>query len=138
MAAPTDLSQIGRRLSAIRVGEGLSQVEFARSVGVSPRTYGDIENGLRPPSAAVTTKLFEVYQLEPKWVLLGRGLPRQGEESEALYEFLEELDKHYSENFPGQKTDRKNRLAVKWLETLREGRKSLRSEFDFLLGLLKG
>lgn len=131
-------SQIGRRLSAIRVGEGLSQAQFAASIGVSHRTYCNIENGTRAPSSAVVTKLFEVYQLEPKWVLLGRGLPRQGEESEALYQFLEELDQYHTAHHNGEPSEKKNRIAVKWLETLHSTRGSLNSELEFIFDLIKG
>lgn len=134
---PAHPSNIGMRLSAIRVGEGLSQAAFAKSIGTSQRAYCDFENGLRAPPAAVITALFETYDLEPKWVLLGRGMPKQGDESEAMYEFLEELDKYYLENLIDHPTSKKNRLAVRWLETLRSGRASLRAEFGFLIGLLK-
>ena len=128
---------MGVRLSAIRVGEGLTQSAFAETLGISQKTYGDIENGVRDPSAAVLRALLTKYDLEPKWVLFGRGMPKQGDESEAMYEFLEELDKFYLENMTDQPTSKKNRLAVKWLETLRSGRASLSAEFGFLIGLLK-
>lgn len=125
------------RLSAIRVGEGMTQSAFAETLNVSQKTYSDIENGVRDPSASVLRALLERYDLEPKWVLLGRGMPKQGDESEAMYEFLEELDKYYLENMMDQPTSKKNKLAVKWLETIRTGRASLRTEFGFLIGLIK-
>ncbi len=138
LTSETSDGQIGRRLSAIRVGEGLSQAKFAASLGVSHRTYCNIENGTRDPSAAVIKKLFDVYQLAPNWVLLGRGLPRQGEESEALFQFLEQLDQYHAAYHNDEPSRKKNRIAVKWLETLRSARGSLSSEFEFLYGLLKG
>lgn len=126
---------IGFRFSCIRVGEQLSQAQFAASLGISHRTYTHIETGSRNPSAETLVKLHEVYRVNPSWILLGIGLPRIGEESEALLDFLKELDAYIDERKSSVTRETRYRLIKAWFSTLKKDRLPMKSEFDLLLQL---
>lgn len=65
---------IGRRIAAVRATSGLSQNEFAESVGLSPRAYGNYERGEREMPVALFKTLCESYSIDPVWLLMGPGL----------------------------------------------------------------
>lgn len=128
---------IGVRFSCIRVGEELSQAEFAKSLGISLRTYTSIETGIRHPSAETILALHQTFNIQPNWVLLGVGVPEVGEDSKALHEFLDELDKYIDETNASITYQAKNKLITRWHETLRTARAPLNKEFSFLLKLVQ-
>jgi len=129
--------EIGIRFSCVRVGEGLSQADFAASLGISLRTCAHIEAGTRPPSAETVLALHRAYNIQPNWVLLGVGLPEMGEDSKALNDFLDELEMYIEETNTSISYAAKNKLIAKWHETLRTAREPLGNEFGFLLKLVQ-
>ena len=64
---------IGRRIAAIRSGSGLSQNEFAESLGLSTRAYANYERGEREMPVALFKALCESYRIDPVWLLVGPG-----------------------------------------------------------------
>lgn len=63
--------QIGRRLAAVRERVRLVQIDFAERLGVSPRAYQNYERGEREVPAVVLKALYEVYGVDPLWLLTG-------------------------------------------------------------------
>ena len=51
---------IGKRMQKYRKEKGLSQVEMAEKIGVSPTYIGFIEQGVRNPSIATLDKIARV------------------------------------------------------------------------------
>ena len=129
--------EIGIRFSSVRVGEGLSQAAFAASLDISTRTCAHIEAGTRSPSAETIVSLYQLYNIQPNWILLGVGVPEVGEDSKALRDFLDELDMYIEENNTSITYQAKNKLIEKWHETLRTSRQPLNKEFSFLLKLVQ-
>lgn len=66
-------SAIGRRIAAIRAASGLSQNDFAESLGLSPRAYGNYERGEREVPVALFKTLYELHSIDPVWLLTGPG-----------------------------------------------------------------
>ena len=64
---------IGRRLAGARERYRLTQNEFAERIGLSPRAYQNYERGEREIPAAVLKTLYEVFGIDPLWVLTGPG-----------------------------------------------------------------
>jgi len=62
---------IGRRLEAIRAESGLTQIEFALQLGLSPRAYANYERGEREMPVALFRSLCDAYQVDPLWLLRG-------------------------------------------------------------------
>jgi transcriptional regulator with XRE-family HTH domain len=62
---------IGERLKEAR-GE-LSQVEFARLIGVTKNTVGRYERGEREPDIEYLTKTYKTLNINPTWLLTGDG-----------------------------------------------------------------
>lgn len=64
---------IGQRIAAVRASSGLSQNEFAESLGLSPRAYANYERGEREMPVALFKSLCESYRIDPVWLLVGPG-----------------------------------------------------------------
>jgi transcriptional regulator with XRE-family HTH domain len=69
---------IGRRLAAMREERRLPQKEFAAKLGVSLRAYQNYERGEREISAGLIRALYDVFGIEPVWLLIGGGDPIRG------------------------------------------------------------
>ncbi|WP_072298669.1 helix-turn-helix transcriptional regulator [Paracoccus sp. SM22M-07] len=74
---------IGFRLAAFRISLGVTQTEFAQTLGISPRSYSYYETGRSSLTADKLRRLREVHQLNLHWVLLGEGRPIDGPDAEA-------------------------------------------------------
>lgn len=94
---------IGRRIAAVRASSGLSQNEFAESLGLSPRAFANYERGEREMPVALFRKLCESRGIDPLWLLIGPGEEPvrvterrvDGELLEAIVQMIEEwLIKH--------------------------------------------
>jgi len=68
-----DLSAVAERLCAVRDQQGLSQTEFARQLGISPRALQSYEYAEREMSISVLDKLFEQFGVNPLWLLRGHS-----------------------------------------------------------------
>ena len=59
----------GERLATVRAGQGLNQTDFAESLGLSPRAYANYERGEREAPLAVLRTLYDVYGIDPAWMI---------------------------------------------------------------------
>ena len=62
---------MARRLVAVRQLLGLSQKDFAESIGISLRAAQNYEQGERKAPAEVLLRLARVHGVDPLWVLEG-------------------------------------------------------------------
>ena len=51
------MSIFSERLTQLRHDKGMSQMAFAKEIGVSPRTYQDYEYGKREPQVAIFARI---------------------------------------------------------------------------------
>lgn len=49
----------------------VSQIEFAEKLGLAPRAYANYERGEREMPAAVLLRLYELFSIDPVWLLTG-------------------------------------------------------------------
>ena len=70
---PEENIAIGRRLAGVREQRHQTQTEFAERLALSPRAYQNYERGEREMPAAVLKTLYEIYGIDPLWVLTGPG-----------------------------------------------------------------
>lgn len=68
------VSNIGERLKAIRHKAGLSQEQFAGALGYSKRALFSWELNATEPPIAILSKIRELYDVDPEWVIMGDGL----------------------------------------------------------------
>jgi transcriptional regulator with XRE-family HTH domain len=64
---------IGKRLKRIRKGLGLTQREFAKSIGISEATLRRYESGQNFPDAGVLERIANKYGVNTHWLVTGRG-----------------------------------------------------------------
>lgn len=62
---------VGRRLADLRAGRSMSQKVMADQLGVSLRAYQSYERSEREVPASLLATLFDVFQVEPLWLLKG-------------------------------------------------------------------
>lgn len=84
-------AEIGLRLAAVRATAGLAQAAFAERLGVSPRAYQNYERGEREVPAALIKALYEIYAIDPIWLLTGPGLKPQDLRAEAHADLLVQI-----------------------------------------------
>lgn len=67
-------SSIGERLKAVRVRAGLAQAAFGEALGYSRRAVINWEQNAAEPSVGVLAKLCRLFDVDPKWVVMGDDL----------------------------------------------------------------
>jgi transcriptional regulator with XRE-family HTH domain len=110
---------VGRRLAVVRMTSGLRQAEFAESLGLSPRAFGNYERGEREMPVALYRALLEKFDIDPLWLLEGPGdIPiRSGERRingellEVIVNMIEEWLSKYRRTLKPDKKARVIRLA---------------------------
>jgi transcriptional regulator with XRE-family HTH domain len=65
---------IGERIRAVRQRAGLSLDRFAEAIGYSRRALINWEQNAAEPPIAVLAKLRRLYDVDPKWVVLGEDI----------------------------------------------------------------
>ena len=69
---PTEPADVGRRIATLRHRLGLSQVAFARQVGISRNALVAYERGGRMPKSARLARMAEAGGISVDWLLNGR------------------------------------------------------------------
>lgn len=92
----TDDAEIGNRLLSLRKQTGLSQTEYAASLGVSLSAYQNYERGQRTVPTEVLKGLVWKYDVNLIWLISGRGpehlVPGSSIDSEAFGKILSKLE----------------------------------------------
>lgn len=100
-ASRSDNEQIGRRLATLRAHLGRTQVEMARDLEVSPRTYQNYERGEREIAATVLRTIYRTFHIDPVWVLDGDQTPPvfrdDAKDADLLHVILEEVERKLAE-----------------------------------------
>ncbi len=73
IASPDQNIDLGQRLTKVRGTTGLSQAAFANTLGLSLRAYANYERGEREMPVALFRALYEIYGIDPVWLLAGPG-----------------------------------------------------------------
>jgi len=63
---------VGRRVAELRCGRGLTQEEFARALGVSARTVGNVEREQSMPDLAIVIGIADFFEVSVDY-LVGRS-----------------------------------------------------------------
>lgn len=72
---------MGRRISALRRQQGLSQAELADRLGISASAMGMYEQGRREPSANILVALAKEFHVTTDFLLTGRVDSRMDDEA---------------------------------------------------------
>lgn len=67
------LIDYSKRLREVRRTLDISQKDFAAELKVSPSFLSEIESGKTKPGYNFLTKLAAVFNVNPSWILLGKG-----------------------------------------------------------------
>lgn len=128
---------IGSRLALVRVGLGMTQASFAESLGVSPRSYFHYEKGTRGLSTEILRRLRVAHGLNLMWVLYGEGLPRDGEDAEALAQFVKDLSALLSASEAVLPPEGLGKIVSRWWNALKGGTRIDMKDVRFWIDLLK-
>lgn len=62
---------VGTQIAALRRGAGLTQVELARNIHVSPSAIGMYEQGRRLPAVPILVALSQVFDVSLDYLITG-------------------------------------------------------------------
>lgn len=68
-----DVENVGERIRAIRLKEGLTQAEFARKIGVSGNRLSEYETKGDPPKSNIIASIYRNFDVDALWLLTGEG-----------------------------------------------------------------
>lgn len=81
------MNNMNDRIKEIRKSEGLTQVEFAKRIGLSRNYIGLIEIGKRAPSDRTIFDICRVFSVNEKWLRTGEGEMFTGRKKE-MFDFF--------------------------------------------------
>ena len=106
--------EIGRRLCALRESLNLSQVEFAQRIDLSPRAFQNYERGERETPASVIKVIYEVFSVDPLWLLVGPGAApmraQRGDDADLLEKVVVSVEQRLARTRRRLEPDKKGRL----------------------------
>ena len=88
----------------LRENKGLTQLDVANSLGVTPAAVSKWENGSSKPRVKVLFRLAEILEVKPKELIAGDYLPEESLDDEAIqrinqrYEYLCKIDSYCTTN----------------------------------------
>ena len=65
------MDSLGKRLKSIRKLNNMTQIEFARLIGVSQGTLSDIEKDRCKPSVDTLVSIRKSFKVDINWLLVG-------------------------------------------------------------------
>ena len=65
------MTPLAERLKYVR--GGMTQKDFSKKINVSPSSYSLYEQGQRVPDADILNRICDLFNIEPGWLLAGRG-----------------------------------------------------------------
>lgn len=65
--------ELPERIKAVRLNEGLSQIDMAKRLGIAASTFQYYERGERIPPADFIINLITSFGVDCEWLLLGEG-----------------------------------------------------------------
>jgi repressor LexA len=100
---------VGPRIKEIRLAKGLTQKEFADSLGIVQGFLSSLERGKKVPSDTLLIALCHLYEINPEWMQSGTGKmlkssPRD-KAPNSLVVTRTPLLRHISKGFPNEVTD---------------------------------
>lgn len=115
-------NDIAERLKSVREESGLTQAEFAARLGISARAVQSYEYAEREMSISVLDQLYEVFGVNPVWLLKGdNAASRRLLSLDALTGLMVDLHKAFEQPIArsGQPTSYGER-AVGWSYLVRD------------------
>lgn len=61
--------RFGRRLKSLRLSSGMTQIQLAEKIGMSPSTIGMYEQGRREPGLDIIFNMCEIFEVHPNELL---------------------------------------------------------------------
>jgi SOS-response transcriptional repressor LexA len=100
---------VGSRIKEIRLAKGLTQKEFADSLGIVQGFLSSLERGKKVPSDTLLIALCHLYEINPEWMQCGTGKMLKSAPREKVPNSLvvtrTPLLRHISKEFPNEVTD---------------------------------
>lgn len=100
---------VGPRIKEIRLAKGLTQKEFADSLGIVQGFLSSLERGKKVPSDTLLIALCHLYEINPEWMQSGTGKMFKSSPRErgpnSLVVTRTPLLRHISKGFPNEVTE---------------------------------
>ncbi len=80
--------KIGLRIKDIRINNNLTQIEMAKSLGISQGMLSDIERGRIEPSRNVLLQIIDKFDIDANWLMTGETREESETQTEIILERL--------------------------------------------------
>lgn len=127
--------EIGMRLLEIRSKAGLSQREIGPKLNVSWRTYQNYEIGEREVSSSVVSAIYQVFNVDPVWLLLGEEQKYRQDNDKILIDVVHRIEKNEVQLNLEIEPEKKAQLLLMIYEREKAGEIVTDSELITLLNL---
>lgn len=87
----TPREEIASRLAYFRKIHDFSQVEFAKKLSLSPRSYQNYELGIREVPVATIANLIKEFEINSHWLISGEGGPHYVHPAKAARMALDDI-----------------------------------------------
>jgi transcriptional regulator with XRE-family HTH domain len=72
--ARMDKRTVGQRIRDLRVARKLTQEQLAKAIGIKQGSLTQLETGKsKAPASKTLTKLARLFEVDPEWLMTGRG-----------------------------------------------------------------
>ncbi len=77
LARDSEKKEFGERLLRVRLWVGQVQDEFALTLELAPRAYGNYERGEREMPSSLLLRIYQLYKVDPVWLLTGKATAKE-------------------------------------------------------------
>lgn len=72
------MEKVGDRIRRLRKVRKLTQAQVAKAVGVTQGSFAQLETGTsKSPSSVTLTRLARFFEVDPEWLMTGKGAQQQ-------------------------------------------------------------
>jgi transcriptional regulator with XRE-family HTH domain len=69
-----DMEKVGDRIRRMRLARKLTQAQVAKAIGITQGSFTQLETGIsKAPAASTLTRLARFFEVDPEWLMTGRG-----------------------------------------------------------------
>lgn len=128
---------LGARLIIVRGEQRMTQDEFAKHFGISPRAYHDFERGKRAVPSDLLITLSEKYDVNLNWLMRGLETASLSGYEGVTENFLISLHRHLDQRGDKLSPEGISAIISRWLTELRKGRQVSLDDVHIWIDLMR-
>lgn len=127
----------GARLAIVRHELGKTQIEFAKRLAVSLRTYHHYEKGQRSCTAETLALLSREFGVDLNWLVLGLENVATADDADKIEEFAASLDTYLARQRITLSAIHRRAVIAKWYQGRQHRRAEVQDEVAFWVEMVR-